>query len=455
MQSMNLTFLGGTGTVTGSKYLVEWEGRRLLVDCGLYQGLKALRLRNWAPFPVAAASLDAVILTHAHLDHSGYLPRLVKEGFAGTIYCTAGTRDLCRILLLDSAMLMEEEAHHARRHGWSRHAEPEPLYGTADVEKTLRLFRAVPWHQTYGLRDSLDFTFRKAGHILGAATVQLRHHGVSLVFSGDLGRHDDPMFPPPEPPPPTDYLVVESTYGDRAHDRQDPGTQLEEVINRTVQRGGVVLIPSFAVGRTQAVLHRLWELKQTGRLPRAPIFVDSPMAVAATRLYALHGDDHALGPERCEEVFGIAQYVKLAEESKQISRRDGPMILISASGMATGGRILHHLKAFAPRESSSIVLAGYQAAATRGAALAGGAREIKIHGEYIPVNAEVVSLKNFSAHADAGEIVAWLRSAGQPPKRIFVTHGEPLASEALRQRIRRELHWEAETPEYRDTVELG
>lgn len=451
---MKLSFLGGTGTVTGSKYLVEWEGRKLLVDCGLYQGLKPLRLRNRAPFPVAPASIDAVILTHAHLDHSGYLPRLVREGFAGTIYATAATRDLCRLLLMDSAYLMEEEAGHAKRHGWSRHADPQPLYTVEDVEKTLRLFRAVPWHQPYALKDGMDFTFRRAGHILGAGFVHLGHRGVTLAFSGDLGRADDPMLSPPEALPRPDYLVVESTYGDRVHDASDPLQQLEEAVSRTAGRGGVLLIPSFAVGRTQALLHRLWELKRSGRLPRIPIYVDSPMATGATLLYSRHSDDHALGAERCEEAFGIAHYVKLAEESKEISRREGPMILISASGMATGGRILHHLKAFAPKSSTTILLAGFQAGGTRGAALANGAEEIRIHGEYVPVNAEVATLKNFSAHADAPGIVAWLRGAGLPPKRTFITHGEPLASEALRQRIRKELGWDAEIPDFRDTVSL-
>lgn len=451
---MKVSFLGGTGTVTGSKYLVEWEGRKLLLDCGLYQGLKPLRLRNWAPFPVPPASIEAVILTHAHLDHSGYLPRLVREGFSGTIYATAATRDLCRLLLMDSAYLMEEEAGHAKRHGWSRHADPKPLYTVEDVEKTLRLFRAVPWHQPFALKDGLDFTFRRAGHILGAGFVHLAHRGVTLAFSGDLGRADDPMLPPPETLPRPDYLVVESTYGDRVHDASDPMQQLEDAVARTAARGGVLLIPSFAVGRTQALLHRLWELKRAGRLPRIPIFVDSPMATGATLLYARHSADHALGAERCEEAFAIAHYVKLAEESKEISRREGPMILISASGMATGGRILHHLKAFAPLSTTTILLAGYQAAGTRGAALANGAGEIRIHGEYVPIKAEVASLKNFSAHADAPGIVEWLRGAGLPPKRTFITHGEPLASEALRQRIRKELGWDAEIPDFRDTVTL-
>lgn len=452
---MRITFLGGTGTVTGSKYLIEAAGRKVLVDCGLYQGLKPLRLRNWAPFAVPPASLDAVVLTHAHLDHSGYLPRLVRDGFAGTVYATAATRDLCRLLLLDSAMLMEEEADHARRYGWSKHREPAPLYRREDVEKCLRLFRALPFHQGHALPGGLTMTFRRAGHILGAASVFLEGDGTSLLLSGDLGRREDAFFEPPEPPPAADYAVVESTYGDRSHGPGDPAGQLADVIGRTMERGGVLLIPAFAVGRTQSMLYRLWELKRDGTLPRVPILVDSPMAVAATELYALHAKDHKLGPDLVEKVFGIARYIKLPEESKEISRRSGPMILISASGMATGGRILHHLKAFAPLPTTTLLLPGFQAAGTRGAALAGGATEIKIHGEYIPVNAEVENMRNMSAHADAGEILAWLGSAPTAPKRTFVTHGEPLAAEALRQRIRRELRREAETPEFRDAVELS
>lgn len=451
---MQLTFLGGTGTVTGSKYLVEFEGRRILVDCGLFQGLKPLRLRNWTPFPVDPSTIDAVVLTHAHLDHSGYIPRLVKGGFSGTVYCTSATKGLCRLLLMDSAMLMEEEAGHARRHGYSRHQNPEPLYTVEDAEKSLRCFRGLAWDQPSMLRGGIEFSFQKAGHILGAASLRFRHKGVTLVFSGDLGRKSDPMFPPPEPPPSADFLVVESTYGDRIHEAGDPADQLAEVIAKTAGNEGVILIPSFAVGRTQAVLYQLWQLGRAGRLPRIPIFVDSPMACAATELYSLHSSDHALGESPGDEVFGMARYIKTPEESKELSRRKGPMILISASGMATGGRVLHHLKAFAPVPSTTILFAGYQAAGTRGAALVNGAGEIKIHGSYVRVKADVVGMRNFSAHADSAELVEWIKAAGEKPRRIFITHGEPVASDALRQRIRRELGWESEIPEYRDEVRL-
>lgn len=452
--TIRLTFLGGAGTVTGSKYLIEAGRRRILVDCGLYQGLKQLRLRNWAEFPVPPETLDAVVLTHAHLDHSGYLPRLVREGFSGAVICTAGTRDLSRILLLDSAMLMEEEAENARRHGYSSHRKPEPLYTAEEARRCFRLFRSLSWNQPYNLGDGLEVSFIRAGHILGAASAVFRIGDKTLVFSGDLGRDSDPMFPPPDRLPRTDWLVVESTYGDRLHEPSEPSSQLEAIVARTAAGRGVLLIPSFAVGRTQSLLYQLWQLRQGGRLPPIPIYVDSPMAAEVTDLYAAHPADHALGARTGEEVFAMARYVRATEESRELLRSEGPMIIIAGSGMATGGRILHHLKAFAPKPETTILLAGYQAAGTRGAALLAGEREIKIHGRYIPVAAKVEAMRNFSAHADAAEIVRWIRAAGDPPRRIFITHGEPAASDALRQRIRKELGWSAEVPDSRDTVIL-
>ncbi|HKP95907.1 MAG TPA: MBL fold metallo-hydrolase [Fibrobacteria bacterium] len=452
---MRLTFLGGTGTVTGSKYEVESGNLRLLVDCGLFQGLKQLRLKNRSPLPVPIAGLDAVLLTHAHLDHSGYLPKLVRDGFDRPIYCTPATRDLCRILLSDSAKIMEEEAEYARRHRFSRHADPLPLYTAADAERAMRLFRPVDWNRSLRLPGGLEAEFFNAGHILGASMIRLKHQGGSLLFSGDLGRQADPLFPPPHVLPETDTLVVESTYGDRRHDAADPGLKLSACIADTFRAGGMVLIPSFAVGRTQSLLLRLWELKRNGALPEAPIFVDSPMATNVTELYAAHPGAHSLGADRAREVFSIAHYVREAEESKAISRRKGPMILISASGMATGGRILHHLKAFAPDGKNTLLLSGYQAAGTRGAALAAGADRIKIQGEYVPVAARIEVLENLSAHADAGEILEWLGTAVKPPSRVFITHGEPVASDCLRKAIEEKLGWACSVPEYRDSVDLG
>lgn len=451
---MKLTFLGGTGTVTGSKYQVDYGSGKVLVDCGLFQGLKQLRLKNWSPFPVSIRDQAAVLLTHAHLDHSGYLPRLAREGFSGPIYCTAATRDLCRILLLDSAKIMEEEASFARRHKFSRHKDPLPLYTAEDAERALSLFRTVAWNKPIVFKDGLEAEFFRAGHILGASMIRLRHGGTSLTFSGDLGRQSDPLFPPPDALPDTDYLVVESTYGDRRHDASDPGLKLASHLAEAFRNQGMVLIPSFAVGRTQSLLLRLWELKKTGKLPNVPIFVDSPMATNVTELYSKYPDAHSLGEDQAREVFSIAHYVREAEESKALSKRKGPMILISASGMATGGRVLHHLKAFAPDPRNTILLSGYQAAGTRGAALASGADRIKIQGEYYPVKARVETLENFSAHADADEILKWMESAPRPPKKVFVTHGEPVASDALRKAVEERFGWDCVVPEYRDTVDL-
>jgi metallo-beta-lactamase family protein len=451
---MELTFLGGTGTVTGSKYQVAFGTGKVLLDCGLFQGLKQLRLKNWAPLPVSVHELDAVFLTHAHLDHSGYLPKLIRDGFSGSVYCTPATRDLCRILLLDSAKIMEEESGYARRHGYSKHKDPLPLYTSEDAERALKHFRAVEWDRPLSLPGGLEAEFFRAGHILGASMVRFRHAGTSLAFSGDLGRQSDPLFPPPDRLPETDYLVVESTYGDRLHGTSDPGLELAAVCEETFEKQGILLIPSFAVGRTQALLLRLWELKQAGKLSGIPIFVDSPMATNVTQLYSEYPDAHSLGADKARAVFSTAHYVREAEESKELSRRQGPMIVISASGMATGGRVLHHLKAFAPHARNTILLSGYQAAGTRGASLAAGAERIKIQGEYVPVNARIATLENFSAHADSEEIIRWMGASAKAPKRVFITHGEPLASEALRKKAEERLGWHCTVPEYRDVFEL-
>lgn len=345
---MRLTFLGGSGTVTGSKYLLEDGDARLLIDCGLFQGLKELRLRNRTPLPFDPASIGSVILTHAHLDHSGYLPRLAAQGFRGHVHCTAATQDLARILLLDSAALQEEEAKHAARHGWSKHNPPLPLYTIEQARACDPLFRAAEWEKPVRLPEGWVIHFRKAGHILGAASVTVERGGRSLLFSGDLGRPQDPILFPPAPCPAADWIVVESTYGDRRHAPIDPAEALAALARKVFARGGALLVPSFAVGRTQSILHLLWRLRKAGRLPAAPVFVDSPMATDVTRLYMEHGADHKLGAELAREVFGSATYVRTPEESKRLSARKGPMFLISASGMATGGRILHHLRAFAP-----------------------------------------------------------------------------------------------------------
>lgn len=450
-----LTFLGGVGTVTGSKYLVEAGRRRVLVDCGLFQGLKQLRLRNWEPLPVDPASLEAVVLTHAHLDHSGYLPLLVRNGFRGKIHCSEATEDLCGILLPDAGRLAEQDAELANRQGFSKHHPALPLFTESDARNALDLFSPVGWDREIELGGSLRLTFRYAGHILGAAMVSLSNQAIRILFSGDLGRPADPIMRPPAPIGETDYLVVESTYGDRRHEDSDPQIRLGEIIARTAARGGTVVIPTFAVGRAQSILYHLYHLRAAGRIPQLPIFLDSPMAIDAADIFRARRADHRLSAAECRAVCGIARQTRSVEESKAILQSRVPSVVLSASGMATGGRVLHHLKAFAPDPRNTILFAGYQAAGTRGAAMLAGAKEVKIHGGHVPVRAEVCRLDMLSAHADADEIMAWLRTATRPPRRTFITHGEPAAADALRQRIEEGLGWACSIPDYRDRVEIG
>jgi metallo-beta-lactamase family protein len=452
---IEITFLGATGTVTGSKYLVTTGSRRILVDCGLFQGLKQLRLRNREPLHVDPASLDAVLLTHAHLDHSGYLPLLVREGFRGPVYCTPATRDLCAILLPDSGHLQEEEAEYANRRGYSKHHPALPLYTQADAERCLASFETVPFTRELELGGGHAATFLPAGHILGAAMVSLRAEDVSVLFSGDLGRARDPLLPPPALVRQADYLLVESTYGDRLHEPVDPLEELAALVRKTCQRGGVVLIPAFAVGRTQILLYLLYRLKSEGRIPDVPVFVDSPMAAAAIRIFREHPEEHRLGAAECEAVCGVARAVESVEESKAIDLMRFPRIVVSASGMATGGRVLHHLKAFSSDARNTIAFVGHQAAGTRGAAMIGGAKAIKVHGHYVPVHAEVAVLSNLSAHADAAEILDWLHHFDAAPRETFVVHGEPVAADALRLRIEESLGWRVHVPDYRETVTIG
>lgn len=451
---MKLTYLGATGTVTGSKYLVTVGTRKLLVDCGLFQGLKQLRLRNREPLPFDPASLDAVLLTHAHLDHTGYLPLLVRNGYRGPVYCTPATRDLCGILLPDSGHLQEEEAEFANRHGYSRHQPALPLYTEADARGSLAQLQGIDFGSTFEPATGVTAEFFTAGHLLGAGCILLQAEDTRLLFSGDLGRRGDPLLPDPASPPAADYLVVESTYGDRRHEEVDPADSLAETIGRTAARGGVVLIPSFAVGRAQHLLHLIHRLRKEGRIPDVPVFLDSPMAARASQLFREHADALGLSSAECEEVCASARAVESVEESKEIDRMTFPRVVISASGMATGGRVLHHLKVFAPEPRNTILFAGYQAAGTRGASIRGGARSVKIHGGYVPIRAEVGMLENLSAHADYEEILDWLSAMPGPPRRTFVTHGEPVAADAMRLRIEERLGWEVRVPEYREVAEL-
>lgn len=441
--TISLTSLGGAGTVTGSKHLVEADGQRILVDCGLFQGLKVLRERNWAPFPIDPKSIGAIVLTHAHLDHSGYLPKLVREGFNGPIYSSAATADLCEILLKDSAHIGEKDAEYANRKGFTRHKPALPLYTTSDADRALKQIRPIAFESETSLPGGAVVKLRRAGHILGAATADLRWGDRTVIFSGDLGRYDDVFMPDPAPVTKADYVVVESTYGDRTHPKTDPMETLGAVIERTVRRGGTVVIPAFAVGRTQVLLYHLWMLKQAGRIKSVPVFLDSPMAINATELLCRHLEDHRFSAETCEQSCAIATYVRDVEASKAITANPIPKVVIAGSGMATGGRVLHHIKAFAPAAENTLLFAGYQAVGTRGARLLAGETETKMFGQWLPVRAEVANLPELSAHADAAEVVRWLKGFKKPPRRTFIVHGEPQASDALRVRIGRELDWDA------------
>jgi len=453
-QLLKFSSLGAAGTVTGSKHLIEHENGRLLVDCGLFQGPRELRELNWSRFPVDFRSIDAVVLTHAHLDHCGYLPRLVREGFSGPIFATPATIDVARLVLLDSAYLQEKDAEFANRHGFSRHKPALPLYRVADAHRALKQFQPLEFHQPTEIGVSARLQFRRAGHILGAATAELQLNGTTFVFSGDLGRYDDPIMVDPERVERADVVVVESTYGDRIHPKIDAAAALHEIIDRTVRRGGTVIIPAFAVGRTQSLLYQLWSLKRAGALGIVPIYVESPMATDATGLMAAHMHDHRLEPAVCREAFGMAAYVRDTEESKALSANRMPKVIISASGMATGGRVLHHIKAFGGNPRNTIVFAGFQTKGTRGRALVDGVREVKIHGQWIEIKAEVADLTAFSAHGDSNEIMRWLGGFASPPRRTFVVHGEPAASAALRDRIETSLGWSCTIPIMAESFDL-
>ena len=451
---MRIRFLGATETVTGSKYLVECEAGRVLVDCGLFQGYKALRLRNWAALPVRPAEIDAVLLTHAHVDHSGYVPLLVRNGFRGKVICSDPTFDLCRILLPDSGWLQEEEAEYLNRHKLSKHDPALPLYTREDAVRSLSSFKPVGQSGQCEPLPGLRAEFTRSGHMVGSSFIRLDDGRRSILFSGDLGRPGDLVLKPPERVRGADVLVVESTYGDRDHPRDDPLQRIADIVNRTTQRGGVVVIPAFAIGRAQALLHCLAQLERERRIPGLPVFLNSPMAAAAMQVYAEHAEELRLTPGERREFAAAARIVESADESRRLNTRRGPAVIVAASGMATGGRVVHHLKAFAPDPRNTILLAGYQAGGTRGASLAAGAQAIRIHGEDVPVRAEVVQLDDISSHADRGEIVEWLRSLAPAPRRTFITHGEPAAADALRQKIERELHWKCEVPFYLQEVEL-
>ena len=448
---MNLVFLGGAGTVTGSRTLLEHDGKRLLVDCGLFQGLKQLRLRNWAPFPVAPESIDAVVLTHAHVDHSGWLPRLVEAGFRGQVHATAASAELCALLWPDSARLQEEEAAYANRHGFSKHRPALPLYTEAQARFALGALRAHAFGASFEPIPGFEVTFARAGHILGAASALVRAGGRRVLFSGDLGRVDDLVMRSPERAMAADVVVLESTYGDRRHPDGDILAPLADIVSRTAARGGVVVVPAFAVGRAQALLHALACLKAAGRIPNLPIWLNSPMASDVTALLQRHADEHRLSPADLRALRAGVRIANTEAESQALNSLRVPAVIVSASGMATGGRVVHHLKAYAPDARNAIVFAGFQAMGTRGAALVGGAREVRIHGGWVSVRAEVVQLDGFSAHADRNGLLGWLGGLSTPPREVFLNHGEPVAADALRQAIEERYRVPCVVAEHLDT----
>jgi metallo-beta-lactamase family protein len=450
---MKLAFLGGAGTVTGSKTLVTSDGRQLLVDCGLFQGYKNLRSMNWEDFPFDPAQLDAVVLTHAHLDHSGALPLLVKRGFRGPVFATPSTIEVCGALLPDSGRLQEEEAGYANHHHSSRHNPALPLYTEHDAELALRQLEPLPFDVASAVAG-MRLRLRPAGHILGASSVELGVGPVTVLFSGDLGRPDDAIMRAPAPIERADAIVVESTYGDRLHGHADTEAMLGQVIVRTAARGGIVLVPAFAVGRAQSLLYAIYRLKERGAIPDLPVFLNSPMAIDMTAIYQRYRSEHRLSPEQCAGMGQVATMVRTVEESRALVARREPCVIVSASGMATGGRVLHHLKALAPDRRNTIVFAGYQAGGTRGGRIVAGEPSIRIHGEPVEIRAEVVSLQGMSAHADAQQIVQWLKTAPLAPRSLFLNHGEPAAADALRQRIERELGWIATVPRLGQSMDI-
>lgn len=430
---MKIGFWGAAGTVTGSRFLLDGSKGRLLIDCGMFQGGKQIRKRNWEPFPADPASINAVVVTHAHIDHSGFLPAFVRDGFSGPIYCTPATAELLELLLRDSAHLQEEEARYTNKKKSSRHVPAKPLFTIEDVEAALKLLEVRKFSAPFSPAPGFEASYSHAGHILGAASVRVVENDVSVLFSGDLGQEGDLVMRAPDDPPASDYVLIESTYGDRLHGTGDPFEEIEKVVNKTIANGGSVLFPAFAVGRSQVLMHILAELRHQERIPNVPVYLNSPMATSVTDLYLRFASEHNLSDEQCSRVWSGIEFVQTIEESKELTASDEPKIVISASGMATGGRVLHHLIAMLPHSQNSVVFAGHQVEGTRGALLANGMKKIRIYGDEIDVFANIVHMEELSAHADRGELISWLKKIPKKPKKIFVVHGEPDAATSLQE----------------------
>ena len=462
--SASLQFLGAAGGVTGSKYLFSYGEEQILIDCGLFQGLKELRQKNWASVPIDLARLRAVILTHAHIDHSGYLPRLVSKGYKGPVFATPGTCDLLGVMLPDAAHLQEEEARYARQKGYSKHSPALPLYTVEDAEQSLTLLRPLRVGQSVEVIKGVSLDFGRVGHILGAGSARLSFEingqKRTLLDSGDLGRYDRPILKDPEPARNADWLLLESTYGNRTH-AKDSEIELRNLIKETVARRGCLLIPAFAVGRTQDLIYTIRKMEDEGEIPAIPVHVDSPMGLEATEIYCRHTEEHDFemqqlsSQESCPITSRHMVVHKSPEQSKSINQFKGPMVIISASGMATGGRVLHHLKQRLPNLDTTVLFAGYQAEGTRGRLLQDGAKEIKLLGEVVPVRAQIKVIDGFSAHADQGEILRWLSTFKQAPRMTYIVHGEPPAAAALADSIRERFKWKVEIAKYQQKVALA
>ena len=460
----SLQFLGAAGGVTGSKFLFSHGDDQVLIDCGLFQGLKELRQRNWAPLPINLSRLRAVILTHAHIDHSGYLPRIVGKGYKGPVFATPGTCDLLGVMLPDAAHLQEEEARYANRKGYSKHSPALPLYTVEDAERSLRLLRPVRLEESVEVIKGVFLDYSRVGHILGAGSVrlsfQLNGQKRTLMDSGDLGRYDRPILKDPEPAGNADWLLIESTYGNRIHPKESEG-ELRSVLKETAEQRGCLLIPAFAIGRTQDLVYTIRQMEDAGEIPPIPVYIDSPMGIEATQIYSHHTAEHdfemaQLSNHDRNPLRSRAMVVaKSPEQSKAINNFKGPLIIISASGMATGGRVLHHLKHRLPNPDTTVLLVGYQAEGTRGRLLQEGAKSVKLLGEAIPVRAKIKVLDGFSAHADRAEILRWLRTFKKAPTMTYIVHGEPPAAQALAAVIREQLQWKVEIARHQQVVPLG
>lgn len=449
-----ITFLGATKTVTGSKYLLEYADKKILIDCGLFQGSREDRDKNRATLPIFPANLDAIILTHAHLDHTGCIPLIIKEGFKGKVYSTHASYELSKVILPDSGYLQEEDFKFAQKHNLNKLYDAEPLYTQQEAVNSLKSFKIINYNQKIDLGSDVSFMIQNAGHILGAGVVSVWLGNKKIVFSGDLGRVNDDILFDPTKVKEADYIVCESTYGDRVHKSIDPKAELEEIINKTVKRGGSIIIPAFAVGRCQTILYYVHQLKKEKKIPAIPVFVDSPMSIKVTHLLDDFIKEHKLSEQECLDIYDDTRFTTTVEQSKRIFDYNFPSIIISASGMATGGRILHHLAHYAPNANNSIVITGFQAAGTRGRYLVEGKKELKIHGDVVKVKAEIFTLNNMSAHADKNELLSWLNSFQKAPQEIFITHGEETAAEAFAKTIEIELKWNVSVPNYLESKQL-